>query len=142
MCPQYFFNDVREAHLVRVWEVFVIQLEQMIGISVQSQHLSPVVLIEVLPVVGVEESDVKLLDQLKAVILRLAEICIISPKGDDELFPHVWELVPMRNNFSAKPSEAVARRKDLITAPKRDISEQHHPVLLLILAGVRLCIIL
>ena len=94
MCPQDLFDNVREVYFVWVREELVIEFKQMIGISVQPQPLSPVILIEVLPVVGVEESDVKLLDQLKAVILRLAEICIISPKGDNELFPHTGELAP------------------------------------------------
>jgi len=97
MRPQDIFNDVREAHLI--WEVFAITFEQTIRISVQSQFLRPVILIEFLPVAVVEEVEVELIDQLKSVILRPAEICIISPKGDNELPPHAGEFAPSGSDF-------------------------------------------
>ena len=72
MCPQDLFDNVREVYFVWVREELVIEFKQMIGISVHSQSLSSVILIEFPPVAVVEDIDVELLDQIKAVSLRLA----------------------------------------------------------------------
>ena len=90
----------------------------------------------------IEEEIVQFLHQLGAGATSISDVRVVLSERGNELFPHLRKFASARNNFSVKPSEAVARRKDLIIAPKRDVGEQHCFVLLLILAGVRLCIIL
>ena len=99
MRPQDLFGNVGESHLVWIWKVLIVELKQMVGVLICPQSLSSVILIEFLSFAGVEESVVKLLDQLKTGSLRLAEVRVVPTEGDNELFPHTGELAPSGDDF-------------------------------------------
>ena len=90
----------------------------------------------------IEEEIVQFFHQLGTGATGVSDVRVVLSERGKEFFPHLRKFGSVRNNFSVEPNEAVTGIQDLVIAPKRDVDEQHCFILLLILAGVRLCIIL
>ena len=90
----------------------------------------------------IEEEIVQVLNYLRTGATGVSDVRVVLSERGNEFFPHLRKFVSARNDFSVELNEAVTGSQDFVTAPKRDIGEQHWFIFLLILAGVRLCIIL